>query len=110
MSRNSEPVSAIAPPTSTPAGWGSRDSRTLARVMASAPTPIGTLTRNTASQPKPSVSTPPSTGPTATAAPVTAPKAPKAMPRSRPWKAWAISASEVANIMPPRCPARRGAG
>ena len=32
---------------------------------------------------------PPSTGPMATEAPVTAPKAPNAMPRSRPWKAGA---------------------
>ena len=48
--------------------------------------------------------TPPSTGPTATAAPVTAPKTPKAVPRSRPWKAWAISASEVANIIAPPTP------
>ena len=52
----------------------------------------------------PVVMIPPTTGPTATAAPVTAPNTPKAIPRSRPWKAWAISASEVANIIAPPTP------
>ena len=47
---------------------------------------------------------PPSKGPTATAAPVTAPNTPKAVPLSRPWKAWAISAREVAYIIAPPIP------
>ncbi len=47
---------------------------------------------------------PPTTGPIATAAPVTAPNTPKAVPRSRPWKAWAKSASEVENIIAPPTP------
>ena len=34
----------------------------------------------------------------ATAAPIVAPQIPTAVPRSRPWKAEASSASEVANI------------
>ena len=49
--------------------------------------PIGTLTKKIHSQPMPEVITPPTTGPTATAAPITPPNTPKAMPRSRPWKA-----------------------
>ena len=47
---------------------------------------------------------PPSTGPTATATPVVAPKIPSAMPRSLPWNAWASSASEVANMIAPPTP------
>ena len=66
--------------------------------------PIGTLTKKIHCQPMPEVMTPPSTGPTATAAPVTAPNTPNAVPRSLPWKAWAISASEVANIIAPPVP------
>ena len=41
--------------------------------MARTTTPIGTLTRNTHSQPKTSVSTPPANGPSANAAPIVAP-------------------------------------
>ena len=89
---------------STPAGLGSRDSSTLASVSATAPMPTGMFTRNTACQLNASVRMPPSTGPMATEAPTTAPNAPNAMPRSRPWNAWAIRASEVANIMPPPMP------
>ena len=66
--------------------------------------PIGTLTKKIASQPMPSVSTPPTSGPTATEAPVTAPQTPNAVPRSRPWKAEASSASEVANMNAPPMP------
>ncbi len=72
--------------------------------MNTAATPIGTLTKKIHSQPMPEVMTPPSSGPTATAAPVTAPNTPKAVPRSLPWNAWAISASEVANIIAPPVP------
>ena len=66
--------------------------------------PIGTLTKKIHSQPRPEVMIPPSTGPTATAAPVTAPNTPKAVPRSLPWNACAISASAVANIIAPPMP------
>ena len=47
---------------------------------------------------------PPSTGPIATAMPVIAPNTPKAVPRSRPRKAWASSASAVANMIAPPTP------
>ena len=83
---------------------GSRESTTLASVTITAAMPIGTLTKKIHSQPMPVVMTPPITGPIATAAPVTAPNTPNATPRSRPWKAWAISASEVANIIAPPVP------
>ena len=56
------------------------------------------------SQPTVSVSSPPTSGPTATAAPVVAPQIPNAVPRSRPWKVAASSASEVANIAAPPTP------
>ncbi len=83
---------------------GSRESATWVSVRNTAIAPIGTLTKKIHSQPMPEVMIPPSTGPTATAAPVTAPKTPNAVPRSLPWKAWAISASEVANIIAPPVP------
>ena len=50
------------------------------------------------------MSTPPSTGPIATATPVVAPKTPNAVPRSLPLKALASSASAVANIAAPPMP------
>ena len=92
------------PPQSIPAASGSRDSATLVSVTNTAAAPIGTLTKKIHSHPIPEVMTPPSTGPTATAAPLTAPKTPKAVPRSLPWKALAISASEVAYIIAPPMP------
>ena len=49
--------------------------------------PIGTLMKKIDSQPMPSVSAPPTSGPMATAAPIVAPQIPNAVPRSRPWKA-----------------------
>ena len=72
--------------------------------MKMATTPMGTLTKKIQRQPMPLVMAPPTSGPTATAPPVTAPKMPKAVPRSRPWKAEAIRASEVANMMAPPTP------
>ena len=65
---------------------------------------MGTFTKKIHSQPMPDVIRPPTTGPTATAAPITPPKMPKAIPRSGPWNAWAMSASEVANIIAPPVP------
>jgi hypothetical protein len=52
--------------------------------MSSATTPIGMFTKKIQRHEMPLVSSPPSTGPTATATPVTAPKIPNATPRSRP--------------------------
>ncbi len=72
--------------------------------MAMATRQIGMLTKKIQRQLRPLVSTPPSTGPTATATPVVAPKAPKAMPRSRPLKAVASRARAVANIAAPPMP------
>ena len=54
------------------------------RVIATATTLTGRLTRKIHRQPKLAVSSPPMIGPTADAAPLTAPQMPKAMPRSRP--------------------------
>ena len=70
------------------------------------PIPIGTLTKKIHSQPNPSVSAPPTSGPTATAPPIVAPQAAIAVPRSGPWNSCAISASEVANIAAPPMPCR----
>ncbi len=83
---------------------GSRDSAILASVMMMATAPMGTLTKKIQRHPMALVMAPPTSGPTATAPPVTAPKIPKAVPRSFPWKAWAIRASEVANMMAPPTP------
>ena len=85
--------------------FGSRDSRTRRRVIAIAAIPIGTFRKKIDSQPTHSVSTPPTSGPTATAMPIVAPYTPIAMPRSRPaLNSCAISASETANITAPPTP------
>ena len=83
---------------------GSWDSRTRVTAMAIASRQIGTLTKKIQRQEMPLVSTPPRTGPTATATPVVAPNAPNATPRSRPWNAEAISARAVANMAAPPIP------
>ena len=62
------------------------------------------LTKKIHRHDRPLVSTPPSTGPRATATPVVAPNAPNATPRSRPWYAVPIRASAVANIAAPPIP------
>ena len=86
MSRNSAAEKATVPgDVEPPAACGSLDSSTYASVSAIAASPIGTLTKKIASQPIHSVSTPPASGPIATAAPVVAPQSPNAVPRSRPW-------------------------
>ena len=72
--------------------------------MAIAARQMGMLTKKIQRHDSPEVSTPPSTGPMATATPVVAPKAPKATPRSRPWNAEAMRASAVANIAAPPMP------
>ena len=73
-------------------------------VIARVSQPIGTFTKKIHSQPRRSVSAPPTSGPTATANPVVAPQMPKAVPRSLGGNSWAISASEVANIIAPAGP------
>src|SRR3954471_15045565 len=97
-SRNRPSENVTRPAQSTPAASGSRDSPTRVSVTAIAPIPIGTLMRKIDCQPTDSVRTPPTSGPTATAAPVVAPHTPNAVPRSRPWNVAARSASDVANI------------
>ena len=83
--RNSAAENVIVPAQSSGSPCGSRDSCTRASVSAIAPMPIGRLTKKIASQPLASTSTPPTSGPIATAAPVVAPHRPIAVPRSRPW-------------------------
>ena len=83
---------------------GSLDSTTRVSETASATRQIGMLTKKIHRQDRPLVSTPPRTGPIATATPVVAPKIPNAVPRSLPWKALASRANAVANIAAPPMP------
>src|SRR3954447_16157775 len=83
---------------------GSCDSCPRASVTSSASAPTGTFTKKIQRHDRPLVIAPPSTGPTATAMPVMAPKMPKAVPRSRPVNALDRSASEVANMIAPPTP------
>ncbi len=87
-----------------PAVLGSFDSSTFACVTSAAAMPIGTFTKKIHSHPSESVSTPPTSGPIATAPPIVAPQTPNAVARSRPVKAWARIASEVANSIAPPIP------
>ena len=68
------------PAQSGRAALGVLDSSTRHMVMASAATPMGRFTKKMPRQLMPVVITPPSTGPSATATPVTAPQIPNAMP------------------------------
>ncbi len=52
------------------------------------------------------MSTPPASGPIATAAPIVAPQMPKAVPRSLPWNSCERIASETANMTAPPIPWR----
>ena len=107
-SRKSATEKVTKPETSMRPLRGSRDSRRRVNEATIAAIPIGTLTKNTHSQPNPSVSAPPISGPTATAAPIVPPKMPNAVPRSWGGKAPAMSASEQANMhaAPVPCTAR----
>ena len=69
-----------------------------------APIPIGMLTRKIHRHDSHEVSIPPASGPIATAAPITAPHSPNAVPRSRPWNSCERRASAVANIIAPPIP------
>ena len=104
-SRNRELENVTSPSQSMREAFGSRLSRTRSWVIAIAAMPIGTFRKKIDSQPTHSVSTPPTSGPTATAMPIVAPYTPIAMPRSRPaLNSCAISASETANITAPPTP------
>ena len=70
---NSEPEKVRNPIQSTLRVLGSRDSWTRVRVTITAKMPIGTFRKKIQRQPMPLVIAPPTRGPTATAAPVTAP-------------------------------------
>ena len=72
-SRNSETEKKRKPIQSMRRGVGSFESWTLARVRATATTPIGMLTKKIHRQPMPLVMAPPRRGPMATAPPTTAP-------------------------------------
>ena len=100
--RQKRPALKVTSPGQSMRAVGSRsDPGTRMSVSAAVSSPIGTFTRKIHSQPNPSVSAPPTSGPTATAKPVVAPQMPKAVPRSCGANSCAISASEVANIMAP---------
>ena len=62
------------------------------------------LTKKIQRQPTYVVNAPPTSGPIATAIPTVAPQIPNAVPRSRPWNSWEMSASEPANIAAPPIP------
>ena len=83
---------------------GERDSATRSSVITRATTPIGRLTKKIHRQDRPEVRIPPSSGPMATASPVTAPQTPKATPRSLPRKASASRASATENMIAPPTP------
>ena len=104
MSANRPSEKVARPGQSIGSGSGAFRLASFVVVRTMAPIPIGTLTKKIHSQPRPSVSAPPTSGPTATAPPIVAPQAPIAVPRSRPWNSCAISASEVANIAAPPTP------
>ncbi len=85
------------------ADWA-RDSLTRLIVIARATSPTGRLTKKIHRHDSPDVSAPPSSGPIATATPVTAPQIPSATPRSLPWKVLASRASETENMIAPPTP------
>ena len=72
--------------------------------MITAAIPMGMLTRKIQRHESQVVSTPPASGPIATAAPIVAPQIPNAVPRSLPWNSCEISASAVANMIAPPIP------
>ena len=79
-------------------------SGTPRQLATSITTPIGTLTRKIADQPKPSVSSPPTSGPTASPAPIAAPHAPSARRRAGPSGSCPTRASALANRAAPPAP------
>src|SRR4051794_33395191 len=105
-SRNDPAAEVTSPPGSIPRDCSSRYSRIRRSASVSATAPTGTFTKKIHSQPSPSVSAPPTRGPTATAAPTVEPQAAIAVPNSRPRNSCAMSASEVANMAAPPTPWR----
>src|SRR3954454_12300478 len=103
-SRPSPALNVTKPSQSGRPAYGLRLSSTLPRVTARARTQMGMFTQKIQCQDRPLVRTPPSTGPTATATPVVAPKNAKAVPRSLPLKAPDSSARAVANMIAPPTP------
>ena len=83
---------------------GLLDSTILVAVTAMANIPTGMLTRKIHRQDSPDTSNPPTTGPTATATPLTAPHTPNAVPRSLPLNALASRASDTVNTIAPPTP------
>ena len=70
---NSEAEKVTKPIQSMRRVVGSSESSTLARVMTMATAPMGMLTKKIQRQPMPLVMAPPTSGPMATAPPITAP-------------------------------------
>ena len=99
-------MNSAKPSQSGPLAWGARDSDTRSTAMTTAAMPNGTFTKKIQRQDRPVVSTPPASGPIATATPVTPPQMPNAVPRSLPRKASASRASETANMIAPPTPCR----
>ena len=102
--QKSAPLKVTTPAQSTRVVDSGRNSwRRIDAVMAVS-APMGTFTKKIHSHPRLSVSAPPTSGPTATAAPMVAPQIPKAVPRSRPSNSWASRAGAQANITAPPTP------
>ena len=99
-------MSVTSPTGSSRLCSGSLDSRSFVIASATAPTPIGMLTRKIQRHESHEVSMPPTSGPIATASPIVAPQIPNAVPRSLPWNSCEMSASAVANIVAPPIPWR----
>ena len=99
MARVRQKRPAVTRPTpgqSSGAEWcSSRRPRARASASTIPSAPAGTLNQKTAGQPQRSTSTPPSTGPAAAAAELSAPKSPAAKPCRSSGKARSMSASEV---------------
>ncbi len=98
ISRNRPAEKLTTPGTSIGCGSVAFTFASLVSVSTIAAMPIGTLTKKIHSHPRPSVISPPISGPTATAPPTVAPQIPIALARSRPSNSCAISARAVANI------------
>ena len=102
------PVVSNPIPSGSSGRRGPNDSAMAGRTTESAAAPSGTLTRKIHRQPSPSVRSPPTSGPTATARPIVAAHVPTAPAWRGPVYALAISGMAVANTSPPPSPGRPG--
>ena len=102
--RATRPIVSSPSPSGSSGRLGPNDSATAGRTAAKAVRPSGTLTRKIQRQPSPSVSSPPTSGPTARASPMVAAHAPTAPARRGPGYAAAISGMAVASSSPPPIP------